>query len=370
MPPHLSVNSNTPWAPGHRFRLWSTNHLFTLLIICYDMKNFKFRVKLSSSEPSNHHVKHSEFPDNDLLPYLFGEHNHYLKRIENVTDVDIIVRGNQVVIQGQKPRVSMALKALEKLYCRLEDGLIVSEAEVDAALRLELSPKTQSLCQKPDDAFKIKTVQRVITPRSHGQKIYIDALKKHRMTFGSGPAGTGKTYLAVAIGVSMLLSGRVEKIILSRPAVEAGERLGFLPGDLREKIDPYLRPLYDALYAMLPPEQVIKRLSAGEIEIAPLAFMRGRTLSNAYVIVDEAQNTSVAQMKMLLTRLGENSHMVVNGDLTQIDLPKGEISGLKHAIHVLRDIKDIAFVAFGTEDIARDPLVSKIVNAYEQHTPK
>lgn len=322
---------------------------------------------MGTSHTNKGTVKYIEFSENNLLPFLFGDQDQYLKRIEKIATVEIVARGNQLAISGQDPHnVAIAFKALKKLYRRLEAGFILGEAEVDAALRLELSPKAQHITHKPEEAFKIKAAQAVITPRSEGQKLYIDALRKYRMVFSSGPAGTGKTYLAVAIGVSMLVSGHIDRIILSRPAVEAGERLGFLPGDLREKIDPYLRPLYDALYEMMPAEQVMKRISAGEIEIAPLAFMRGRTLSNAFIIVDEAQNTSVSQMKMLLTRLGENSRMVINGDLSQVDLPKGELSGLKHAISILRDIRDIGFITFDNLDIVRDPLVGHIVNAYEQ----
>jgi phosphate starvation-inducible PhoH-like protein len=213
----------------------------------------------------------------------------------------------------------------------------------------------------------IRTTKRLIIPRSPIQKDYLTALGRHELVFGLGPAGTGKTYLAVAMAVSMLLEGRVDRIILSRPAVEAGERLGFLPGDMREKIDPYLRPLYDALYDMLPAERVAKGLESGEIEVAPLAFMRGRTLSNAYVILDESQNTSPVQMKMLLTRLGENSRLAVTGDLSQIDLPIGVPSGLRHALDILDGTEGIAFIRFGEADVVRHPLVTKIVRAYAQH---
>lgn len=217
----------------------------------------------------------------------------------------------------------------------------------------------------PDGA--VRTKKRIILPRSQTQKVYFDALQKHELVFGLGPAGTGKTYLAVAMAVSMLLEGRVDRIILSRPAVEAGERLGFLPGDMRDKIDPYLRPLYDALYDMLPAERVAKGLESGEIEVAPLAFMRGRTLANAFVILDEAQNTSPVQMKMLLTRLGENSRLAVTGDMSQIDLPIGVPSGLRHALDILEGVEGIAFVRFGEADVVRHPLVTKIVRAYAQH---
>ena len=216
----------------------------------------------------------------------------------------------------------------------------------------------------------LKTKKRHIYPRSATQAEYIQTMMQNELVFGLGPAGTGKTYLAVALAVSMMLEGTIDKIILSRPAVEAGENLGFLPGDLKEKVDPYLRPLYDALYEMLPAEQVDKKITLGEIEIAPLAFMRGRTLSNAFVILDEAQNTTPMQMKMFLTRLGENSRMVVNGDLSQVDLPHGVISGLRDALDVLKGTPNIASVRFTAEDVVRHGLVAKIVQAYEKKSKK
>ena len=210
-----------------------------------------------------------------------------------------------------------------------------------------------------------RTRKRYLTPRSPNQAVYIKALNERELVFATGPAGTGKTYLAVAMAVKMMMEGKVDRIILSRPAVEAGERLGFLPGDLRDKVDPYLRPLYDALYDMLPAEQVMRCLANGEIEVAPLAFMRGRTLSNAFVILDEAQNTTPVQMKMLLTRLGENSRMAVTGDLSQVDLPKGQPSGLQDAVELLTGMVDVAFVRFDNSDVMRHELVTRIVGAYE-----
>jgi phosphate starvation-inducible PhoH-like protein len=210
----------------------------------------------------------------------------------------------------------------------------------------------------------VRTRKRIVTARSPGQAAYIEALRNNELTFGIGPAGTGKTYIAVAVAVEMLLAGRVERIVLSRPAVEAGERLGFLPGDLREKVDPYLRPLYDALYDMMPGDQVAGRLSSGEIEVAPLAFMRGRTLANAFCILDEAQNTTAVQMKMFLTRLGENGRMAVTGDLSQVDLPRGERSGLKDATELLAGLDGVGFVQFGEADVVRHRLVTQIVRAY------
>jgi phosphate starvation-inducible PhoH-like protein len=322
-----------------------------------------------------------EFDDNRLLPLLFGEHDGYLKRVEQLLNVTINARGNQILISGESVGVAAAQLALKKLYKRLQRGMVVSAGEVDAAVRLALAPAVGTDQQLWEDKplpsernengrFQIATRRKVIEPRSAGQSKYIEAMSNHRMTFGIGPAGTGKTYIAVAQAVSLLLKGKVDRIILSRPAVEAGERLGFLPGDIREKVDPYLRPLYDALHDMLPAEQVQKRIDTGEIEIAPLAFMRGRTLSDAYVILDEAQNTSPMQMKMFLTRMGENSYMTITGDLTQIDLPSGETSGLVHAIRVLKDIEGISMIYLTEADVVRHPLVSRIITAYGQHEKK
>ena len=237
--------------------------------------------------------------------------------------------------------------------------------EVKAAVRICSDCHDDNEVQNLNEIV-LKTKKRYIYPRSATQAKYIQEMMKNELVFGLGPAGTGKTYLAVALAVSMMLEGAVDKIILSRPAVEAGENLGFLPGDLKEKVDPYLRPLYDALYEMLPAEQVDKKLALGEIEIAPLAFMRGRTLSNAFVILDEAQNTTPMQMKMFLTRLGENSRMVVNGDLSQVDLPRGTVSGLRDALDTLKNVSNISSVTFSAADVVRHGLVAKIVKAYEE----
>lgn len=307
-----------------------------------------------------------EFDDNRLLPLLFGERDQYLLKIENNLGILIKARGNQLIITGYADDVIAAQNIFNRLYERLKKGLVVSLAEVETALRLNMMSRTNidSLSQESFEVV-IPTRRRVISPRTLGQTNYIHALQKNDLVFGIGPAGTGKTYLAVATAVSALLSGKVQRIILSRPAVEAGERLGFLPGDLKEKVDPYLRPLYDALYDMLPSEQVNKRLASGEIEIAPLAFMRGRTLSKAYIILDEAQNTTISQMKMFLTRMGEDSQMVITGDLSQIDLPSGSVSGLKDAIEKLNNIDGIVINYFNESDIVRHPLVSKIVRAYD-----
>lgn len=308
-----------------------------------------------------------EFDDNRLLPLLFGERDQYLLKIENNLGVLIKARGNQLIITGKSGSVIAAQNVLNRLYERLKKGLVVSAAEVDTALRMTIVSHA-NLESRVQESFEviIPTRRRVISPRTPGQINYIHALQRNDLVFAIGPAGTGKTYLAVATAVSALLSGQIQRIILSRPAVEAGERLGFLPGDLKEKVDPYLRPLYDALYDMLPSEQVNKRLISGEIEIAPLAFMRGRTLSKAYIILDEAQNTTVSQMKMFLTRMGEGSRMVITGDLSQIDLPPGNISGLKDSIEKLNNINGIAINYFNEGDVVRHPLVSKIVRAYDK----
>tara|TARA_R110002072_G_scaffold98992_13_gene217844 strand:- start:178 stop:1185 length:1008 start_codon:yes stop_codon:yes gene_type:complete len=309
-----------------------------------------------------------EFDDNRLLPALYGDFDRHLARIEQLLGVTVASRGNSVVITGDPTLGQIASAALQSLYERLAGGQEVALAEVDAAVRLARSAAEEGTAGVADHGsgkLVIRTPKRHISPRSAGQQRYIRALLDSELAFGLGPAGTGKTYLAVAMAVSMLTSGRVDRIILSRPAVEAGERLGFLPGDMRDKIDPYLRPLYDALYDMMPPEQVDRRLETGEIEVAPLAFMRGRTLSNAYVILDEAQNATSVQMKMFLTRLGENARMVVTGDLSQIDLPRGVTSGLRHAVRTLEGVPGVATTQLHAEDVVRHELVSRIVNAYE-----
>lgn len=320
-----------------------------------------------------------QFDDNHLVPLLFGEHGVHLARIEEILEVQIHSKGNEVVIAGAHKQIQHARQVLEALWERISDDLEVGLDEVDAAIRIvdkSLDPEARKMARaafrdptlkvqkKPSDGQgKSKTYK--LSPRSPAQAAYLDAMEKHRMVFGIGPAGTGKTYLAVAFAATLLLKGDVERIILSRPAVEAGENLGFLPGDLKEKVDPYLRPLYDALHDMMPPEQIVQRLSRGDIEVAPLAFMRGRTLAKACVVLDEAQNTTPAQMKMILTRLGEGSHMIITGDPTQTDLPHRSKSGLDDAMRVLADVNEIKYVRFTEDDVVRDPLVAKIVKAYD-----
>ncbi len=318
---------------------------------------------------------HMRFDDTSLLPMLFGLHNRHIARIEQGFAVLINSRGNELLITGPPSAAAAAEAVFTALYDRLKRGLAVESAEVDAAIRMTTArgeasdgAAGEAVAAKAspfDPVTVIQTRLRQIEPRSLRQTEYIRALHDYELVFSLGPAGTGKTYLAVAVAVSMFLSGKVERIILSRPAVEAGERLGFLPGDLKEKVDPYLRPLYDALYDMMPADAVAKRLESGEIEIAPLAFMRGRTLSKAFVILDEGQNTTPVQMKMFLTRLGERARMVVTGDQSQVDLPPGTRSGLAEAIATLKGMEGAAFVRFTDADVVRNPLVARIVRAYE-----
>lgn len=308
-----------------------------------------------------------ELFNNQLLQQIVGPGDSNLKVIEEALGVEIATFGNHINIKGSDENCKTAKEAINALYGKVSRGIEVGEQEVKAAVRMSGGTIDDNSKQVDLNNIVLKTKKRHIYPRSQTQAKYILEMMDNELVFGLGPAGTGKTYLAVALAVSMMLEGTIDKIILSRPAVEAGENLGFLPGDLKDKVDPYLRPLYDALYEMLPAEQVDKKLAAGEIEIAPLAFMRGRTLSNAFVILDEAQNTTPMQMKMFLTRLGENSRMVVNGDLSQVDLPRGTISGLKDALATLRNIKGISSVTFSADDVVRHGLVAKIVCAYEKH---
>ena len=312
-----------------------------------------------------------DFDDNSLLPPLFGEHDRHLARIEQVMGVSLVPRGNRLAIIGEPVAMRAAKAAIDDLYQRLKQGLDVGNGEVDGAIRMAeaLGPEADARDAKrrstsADDTI-VNTQKRVITPRSPTQADYVRALRDSEMVFGLGPAGTGKTYLAVSVAVEMLLKDEVDRVILTRPAVEAGERLGFLPGGMDDKIDPYMRPMYDALYDMMPGEKVIRRRDAGDIEIAPLAYMRGRTLANAFVILDEAQNTPPMQMKMFLTRMGENSRMVVTGDASQVDLPLGTKSGLIDAMEIIRGIQAVKVIEFSHADVVRHPLVTRIVQAYE-----
>jgi phosphate starvation-inducible PhoH-like protein len=315
-------------------------------------------------KPTPPHALTLTFENNALLPLLLGDHDRHLARIEQRLGVRLACRGNRIAISGSVTQVTAAEAALAALYRQLERGETLDGPKVDAAMRL--TDPTVDPRLPLSDLPAIRTRKGAIGPRSPGQTGYIDLLARHEMVFATGPAGTGKTYLAVAQAVAMLTSGKVDRIVLSRPAVEAGERLGFLPGDMKEKVDPYLRPLYDALNDMLPGDQLNKRMAIGEIEIAPLAFMRGRTLAHAFVILDEAQNTTPVQMKMFLTRMGEGTRMVITGDLTQIDLPAGTRSGLADALDTLEGISGIGVARFNNADVVRHPLVGRIVEAYDQ----
>ncbi|MCF3974628.1 PhoH family protein [Paracoccus salsus] len=311
-----------------------------------------------------------EFPDNRLLIDLCGANDRHLARIEEALGIHILRRGNQLAVVGGPEAQAEAAQLLRGLYGRLEQGKAVSLAEVEAALRMGIDGTTETSPAEQIEMFsagnyELRTRKKSVEPRTDAQKSYVRALFENELAFGIGPAGTGKTYLAVAVGVTMLINGHVDKIILSRPAVEAGERLGFLPGDMKEKVDPYMQPLYDALNDFLPGKQMQKLMEEKRIEIAPLAFMRGRTLANAFVVLDEAQNATQMQMKMFLTRLGEGSRMVITGDRSQIDLPRGMQSGLVDAERILDQVKGISFSYFTARDVVRHPLVARIIDAYD-----
>ncbi len=301
----------------------------------------------------------------DELIKLFGPFDENIKAICTAFDVKVVMQDGQSSLFGEDVSVRKAMDVIEKLRDFIARGDSIDVGRVNYLCDLSKSDKLSEVDELLDDVVAITSRGKPIKCKTVGQKKYVDLMKKNTVTFGVGPAGTGKTYLAVAIAVNAYKAKQVEKIILTRPAVEAGEKLGFLPGDLQEKVNPYLRPLYDALQEMLGMDSYAKMMERGTIEIAPLAYMRGRTLSNAYVILDEAQNTTREQIKMFLTRLGEGSKMVITGDLTQIDLPKGLTSGLKHAIKILKDIDDIGIIRLNERDVVRHPLVQKIVKAYE-----
>ncbi|MBL8628118.1 MAG: PhoH family protein [Rhodospirillaceae bacterium] len=294
---------------------------------------------------------------------MVGPQSRNLLRLEQRLGVTLDLHGNVIAIEGPEDNATKAQSALVTLYRRAAAGKAIDDGDVDAAARL-------SATKDDADDLTLRTRKKHIAPRTPGQAEYFRALNAHELVFALGPAGTGKTYLAVAKAVAMKIAGEVDRIILSRPAVEAGERLGFLPGDMKEKVDPYLRPLYDALFDMLPGDQVTRNMESGDIEVAPLAFMRGRTLANSFVILDEAQNTTPVQMKMFLTRLGERSRMVVTGDLSQIDLPSGMKSGLADALDVLKNVKGVGRVNFTSADVVRHDLVTRIVEAYDTQSPE
>lgn len=306
-----------------------------------------------------------EFPDVDKVRLLCGVHQENLKLVERRTGVQLGARGQQVVVAGGDVAArDLAERVLRELYGLVDQGYPLYLEDVDQAAKLVA--QGQSPREVFGDTIYVTARHRIITPKNMGQRRYVKAIREHDIVFGIGPAGTGKTYLAMAMAVAHLVERKVKRIVLTRPAVEAGERLGFLPGDLSQKVDPYLRPMYDALYEMLGFEKVTRLIERNVIEVAPLAFMRGRTLNDAFIILDEAQNTTIEQMKMFLTRIGFGSKAVVTGDVTQTDLPGNRISGLLHVIDVLRGVQGVAFTMFTSQDVVRHPLVQRIVQAYER----
>jgi len=313
-----------------------------------------------------------EFSDNRLLIDLCGEYDRNLAQLESQLGVQILRRGNLLAVHGDPAMRARTIEVLNAMYARLEAGRTLEAGDIDGAIRMGdarpaggASPGDQ-LEMFQAGRMEIRTRKKTVEPRTEAQRTYVRALYGHEMAFGIGPAGTGKTYIAVAVAVSMFLEGQVDRIILSRPAVEAGERLGFLPGDMKEKVDPYMQPLYDALNDFLPGKQLAKLMEDKQIEIAPLAFMRGRTLARAFVVLDEAQNATAMQMKMFLTRLGEGSRMVITGDRSQVDLPRGVTSGLSEAERIIGGVKGVSFSYFTSADVVRHPLVARIIEAYER----
>ena len=309
-----------------------------------------------------------EFADNKLLIDLCGEFDRNLAELENKLSIHIVRRGNVLDLIGDKPAAKTAIQVLNALYHRLESGKLIELPDIDREIRFTLDGAKDGNDQMEifsNDCFEIKTRKKTVEPRTEAQRTFVKLLTNNELVFGIGPAGTGKTYLAVAVGVSKFIAGEVDKIILSRPAVEAGEKLGYLPGDMKDKVDPYMQPLYDALNDFLPAKKLAKLIEEKTIEIAPLAFMRGRTLAHSYIVLDEAQNATSMQMKMFLTRLGEGSRMVITGDRSQIDLPNGVRSGLIDAESLLANISKIGFNHFTSKDVVRHPLVAKIIEAYD-----
>ncbi|WP_368504804.1 PhoH family protein [Alkalihalophilus sp. As8PL] len=301
---------------------------------------------------------------------LLGPNDRHLKRIEDLLEVSIVTRGEEVSVSGDHARIIVVEKVLASLVKLIRKGISISERDVVYAVELAKRDQLDELHELYEEKVATNAKGKVIIAKTLGQRHYVSAIRKRDMVFGIGPAGTGKTYLAVVLAVAALKDGHVKRIVLTRPAVEAGESLGFLPGDLKEKVDPYLRPIYDALHDVLGVEATTRLMERGTIEVAPLAYMRGRTLDDAFVILDEAQNTTQEQMKMFITRLGFGSKMVINGDLTQIDLPKGKKSGLKVAIEYLKPVGDIGFIYLQATDVVRHTLVQKILEAYEKETGK
>jgi len=322
-------------------------------------KNFKSELKFVYSDNDTLSVI---FQKNDVLLGVVGEFNNNIKQLEKITNTNIHTRGNSILVKSSAKKnelVKNAIKFLSEQF--ITNGTIEKKDIISSVNKFMIDEKNNS---RKNIEYIIKTPKKSVIPRSEKQKKYVRALKESEIIISAGPAGTGKTFLAVAVALTMLLEKKIERIILSRPAVEAGERLGFLPGDMREKVDPYLRPLYDSLYDLLDFEKIQKKIEVGDIEIAPLAFMRGRTLKNSFAILDEAQNATDTQIKMFLTRIGENSKIVINGDPSQIDLPNKSLSGLNRSKKLLGHLKEISVVDFDHRDVVRHPLVSKIVQAY------
>jgi phosphate starvation-inducible PhoH-like protein len=311
-------------------------------------------------------TKRIGFDSNELVRSLYGENNGHLKLIEKRLNVTINMRGNQLVLEGAVSDLGLAENLLNQLYGLLKEGYPIYERDVDYSLRILGSDHKSQLKSIFLDRVYIPSKKKTITPKSINQKNYIDSIRRYDIVIGIGPAGTGKTYLAMAMAISSLMKKEINRVVLARPAVEAGERLGFLPGDLYEKVNPYLRPLYDALHDMMDFESASRLIQGGVIEVAPLAFMRGRTLNDSFIILDEAQNATPEQMKMFLTRLGFSSKTVITGDITQTDLPEGKTSGLIQARDILAHISDIKFVYFGKEDVIRHSLVQEIIDAYDR----
>jgi len=305
--------------------------------------------------------------DNDEAIRLLGRNGEIRKRIQSEMGVKIVDRGEKLLVLGAPEEVAKAKGVLSEMLAAVRNGRGVSVSDVDCALNLGNKDGVENLRSSFETIIPVAKKGKTVRARTRGQQRYVEAMRGHDITFSIGPAGTGKTYLAMAMAIASLQSRKVERLILTRPAVEAGESLGYLPGDIEEKVNPYLRPLYDALYDMMPRSEVFRCMEKDMIEVAPLAFMRGRTLNNAFVILDEAQNTSPQQMKMFLTRLGQNSHTVVTGDITQIDLPEGQTSGLIHARDILDGTRGIAFAYLTPEDVVRHRLVKEIIEAYEKH---
>ncbi|MBI5342625.1 MAG: PhoH family protein [Deltaproteobacteria bacterium] len=307
------------------------------------------------------------FDDTSMLPELFGRHDDHLKIVERALRVSIRPKGNEATVAGDPLQVELAAKVLSGLYRVLRKGIPITSNDVASAARIVCSDRNADVATVFQDVVFMSSRSRIITPKSVAQKKYLDAIREADIVFGVGPAGTGKTFLAMAMAVSSLLRKDVKRIILARPAVEAGEKLGFLPGDMAEKVNPYLRPLHDALYTMLEYEQASKLMERGAIEVAPLAFMRGRTLNDSFVVLDEAQNTTSEQMKMFLTRIGFGSKAVITGDITQTDLPSGRVSGLNEALSILAGVEGVLFCRFTEIDVVRHPIVQEIIKAYERY---